>query len=77
MRLDNWMPEAGWRSERRIHVTDCPTCGEPSEFYLCDVFGCMNTDFASGYPSNTARRYVSICGDHARIAMEEKDESID
>jgi len=75
MRLEEWKPESGWRMERKIHVMDCPTCGELSEFYLCDVFGCMNIDFAAGYKSKTAERYVTICSDHAAIATREERES--
>jgi hypothetical protein len=73
--FENWRPEEGWRVERRVSVEDCPTCGEPSEFYLCDVFGCsanMSIDWASGFNSNTAGRYVMICGKHAGRAVEEE-----
>ncbi len=66
------MPDQQWRIKRVIHVTDCPTCGELSEFYLCDVFGCMNTDQACGYVSKTAERYVFLCSDHAREATREE-----
>ena len=77
MRLENWTPEAGWRSERRVHVTECPTCGEPSEFYLCDVFGCLSIDLIASYFSNTADKHVKICSSHAEIAtLEEKDGTI-
>jgi hypothetical protein len=72
---ENWRPEEGWRIERRVNVEDCPTCGEPSEFYLCDVFGCsanLAVDWASGFKSYTAGRYVTICTKHARRAHEEE-----
>lgn len=71
----DWTPEEGWRMERKVAVEDCPTCGEPSEFYLCDVFGCsanLAVDWASGFTSNTAGRYVTICTKHARRAAEEE-----
>ena len=72
MRLENWMPSAGWRVGRMIHVTDCPTCGELSEFYACDVFGCLNTDLIASYWSDTADKHVNVCSKHAEIATQEE-----
>ena len=77
MRLDLWMPETGWKPEREIAVVECPTCCEYSEMYVCDVCFCKSAMIATSYESKTANRTVSVCSDHARAAMEEKDEAID
>jgi len=71
MTLKDWTPKEGWRMERAVEVTDCPYCREPSEFYLCDVFGCSNTELVAGFLNASARRHVQVCGKHAWIAYGE------
>ena len=76
MRLDEWMPETGWKSDRSVEVVECPMCCEFSELYVCDVGFCKSALIATSYESKTAGRAVSICSDHARVATEEKDETV-
>lgn len=77
MKLKDWTPSAGWRIERAVHVTECPTCREPSEFFLCDVFGCMNIDSAATFESEGAGRSVTICSKHAEEAFNAKEDDPD
>ena len=68
MKAAPWTPADGWRPGRATTVKECPVYGSESEFSRCGVEGCMNTDFAEGFPDEP--RYHSICSKHSLEKLE-------